>query len=158
MILFLLRHGDASQEAFSDRQRPLSEEGKISILRVAKYLTDENIRVTKIITSPLLRAWQTALIIGDNFKISEGIQESEYLLPESNPADIISELKSFRDDEKVLLVSHQSFLGILISQLICKGFANIEVRKASLACVETEQPVSSGKGVLRFLLNLENIN
>ena len=158
MLLFLLRHGDASQEAFSDRQRPLSEEGKISILRVAKYLTDENISVTKIITSPLLRAWQTALIIGDNFKISESIQESEYLLPESNPADIISELKNFSDDEKVLLVSHQPFLGLLISQLICKGFANIEVRKGSLACVETEQPVSAGKGVLRFLLNLENIN
>jgi phosphohistidine phosphatase len=154
MLLYLLRHGEASHEL----ERPLSADGKLAVSRVAKYFNDENILLTKIITSPLLRAWQTAQIIGDSFKISESIQESEYLLPESNPSDIIRELKSFNEDEKVLLVSHQPFLGFLISHLICKEFAKIEVRKASLSCVEIEQPVSVGKGVLKFLINPENMN
>ena len=158
MLLFLLRHGDASQEAFSDRQRPLSEEGKISISRIAQYIASNRIDLTKIITSPLLRAWQTAQIVAEHLRLDDKIEESDLLLSDSNPDDIICELLKFNNDEKILLVSHQPFLGILISHLICKGFANIEVRKASLTCVEIEQPVSSGKGVLRFLLNLENIN
>jgi phosphohistidine phosphatase len=154
MLLYLLRHGEASHE----RERPQSTDGKLSISRVAKYINDENIRLAKIITSPLLRAWQTAQIVSDNLRLDNKIEESDRLLPESNPADIILQLKSFSDDEKVLLVSHQPFLGFLISHLICKEFAKIEVRKASLACVEIEQPVSVGKGVLRFLINLENMN
>jgi phosphohistidine phosphatase len=154
MLLFLLRHGEASH----DRERPLNDDGKLAVSRVAEYFNDENIHLTKIITSPILRAWQTAQIIGDSFGISESIQESEYLLPESNPVDIIRELKSFSGDEKVLLVSHQPFLSLLISKLVGNRTDKIEMRTSSLACVEIEQPVSVGKGVLKFLINPRIMN
>jgi phosphohistidine phosphatase len=158
MLIYLLRHGDASQITFSDRQRPLSEERKISISLIAQYIASNRIGLTKIITSPLLRVWQRTQIVADNLHLDKKIEESDYLMSESDPVDIIHELSNFDNDEKILLVSHQPFLGFLISHLICKEFAKIEVRKASLACVEIEQPVSVGKGVLRFLINLENMN
>ena len=81
-------------------------DGKLSISRVAKYFKDENIHVTKIITSPLLRAWQTAQIVTDHLRLDDKIEESDHLLPESNPDDIIRELLKFNNDEKILLVSH----------------------------------------------------
>ena len=102
MLLYLLRHGEASH----DREGPLSDNGKLSIARVAKYFNDGNIRVTKIITSPLLRAWQTAQIVTDHLRLDDKIEESDHLLPESNPDDIIRELLKFNNDEKILLVSH----------------------------------------------------
>lgn len=153
MRIYFLRHGDALHEAPNDRGRPLSEDGKLSVTRVVKYLADEKILVTKIITSPLLRAWQTAQIIGDGFKVSKSIQESEYLLPESNPIDIIRELKNFSDDEKVLLVSHQPFLSLLISKLTGNLTSKIEMRTSSLACMEIQQPIIGGKGVLKFIMH-----
>jgi phosphohistidine phosphatase len=153
LLVYILRHGEASHEALNDRGRPLSDDGKLSITRVAKYLADEKILLAKIITSPLLRAWQTAQIIGDSFKVNESIQESEYLLPESNPVDIIMELKSFRDDEKILLISHHPFLSLLISKLTGNLTNKIEMRTSSLACVEIRQPAVEGKGVLKFIMH-----
>ncbi|MDP2209100.1 MAG: phosphohistidine phosphatase SixA [Bacteroidota bacterium] len=155
MNVYILRHGEVSHEALTDRERPLSDDGKKAIDRTAKYFTDAKIQLTKIITSPLLRAWQTAQIIGDNLKISDHIQESDFLLSESNPADIIRELKNFRDDEKVLLVGHQPFLSLLTAILIGNTAEKIGMRTSSLACVEIQQPIVEGKGALKDLINFQ---
>ncbi len=158
MLIYLLRHGDASQEYQNDRQRPLSEEGKTSVKKVAEYVLRNKINPTRLITSPMLRAWQTANIVAEALNLNDKIEESDSMMPDSNPDDILRILTRLDNNERVLLVGHQPLLGILISNLISKGFANIEVRKSSLACVEIHQPVSAGKGVLKFFINPELIN
>lgn len=158
MLIYLLRHGDASQEYQNDSQRPLSEKGKESVKKVAEYVLRNKINLTRLITSPILRAWQTANIVAEVLKLNEKIEESDSLMPDSNPDDILSNLARLDNNERILLVGHQPLFGILISNLICKGFANIEVKKASLACIEIHQPINIGKGVLKFFINPEIIN
>lgn len=157
MLIYLLRHGDASNEVLNDKTRPLSEEGKISIGSVARYIYRQKMGITRIITSPLLRAWQTAEIVTDVLNLGGKIEKLEDLLPGSNPQNIVHESTTLNNDERVLLVGHQPFLGMLISHLICNGISQVEVKKASLSCVEIQRPINIGKGVLKFLINPENI-
>lgn len=156
-MIYLLRHGDASQEYQNDRQRPLSEEGKTSVKKIAEYVLKKKINLTRLITSPLLRAWQTANIVTDALNLNDKIEESDSLMPDSNPDDILRNLARLNNNERILLVSHQPFLGILISSLISKAPVNIAVKKASLACVEIQKPISAGKGVLKFFINPEMV-
>lgn len=155
MLIYLLRHGDALMNGYNDGKPPLSQEGKKSINRLADYIKSKEIRFTNIISSPLLRAWQTATIIAENSNDSHIIIESDSLLPECDPEKLLNELNNFSDDEKLLLVGHQPLLGATISTLISKRDALIEMKKASFACVDINKPISAGKGVLKFLVNPE---
>lgn len=155
MLLYLLRHGDALMNGYNERTPPLSEEGKTSIYKLADYIKSQKIRFTNIISSPLLRAWQTATIIAEILNHNPVIIESENLLPECDPEKLLNELTNFSDDGKFLLVGHQPLLGAMISTLISKRDAAIEMKKASFACVEINKPILAGKGVLKFLLNPE---
>lgn len=155
MLVYLLRHGDALVNGYSERTRPLSEEGKSSIYKLADYVKSREIRFTKIISSPLLRAWQTATIIAKKSNDNTSIIESDILLPECDSEKLLNYLESFTNEEKILLVGHQPLLGVTISTLTNKRDALIEMKKASFACVEINKPVSAGKGVLKFLINPE---
>jgi phosphohistidine phosphatase SixA len=56
----------------------------------------------------------------------------------------------------VLLVGHEPHLSALLSLLVNgKTYSHIEIKKGSLALVETPAPIEKGKGVLRWLLNLD---
>lgn len=155
MFVYLLRHGDALMKDYNERTRPLSEEGKLSIHKLADFIKLRKIQFSQIISSPLLRAWQTAAIIAEISHDNPIIIESENLLPECDPERILNELESFTNEERILLVGHQPLLGATISTLISKRDALIEMKKASFACVEINKPILSGKGVLQFLINPE---
>ncbi len=155
MLLYFLRHGDALTNSYNERTPPLSEEGKRSIYKLADYIKSRKIRFTNIISSPLLRAWQTASIVAENSNQNLPIIESDNLLPECNPEKLLEEITNYSDDGKILLVSHQPLLGATISTLISKRDALIEIKKASFACIEIHKPISAGKGILKFLINSE---
>lgn len=153
MLVYFLRHGDALINGYNDRTRPLSDEGKSSIYKLAELLKTRNIQFTKIISSPLLRAWQTATIISENSNDNNTIIESDILLPECDSGKLLDYLESFANEGAILLVGHQPLLGATISTLLSKGDALIEMKKSSFACVEISKPISAGKGVLKFLIN-----
>lgn len=153
MLIYLLRHGDALMNGYNERTPPLSEEGKKSINMLANYIKSQNIRFTNIISSPLLRAWQTATIIAGNSNNNHVIIESNNLLPESEPGKLLQELGNFPENGKILVVGHQPCLGSVISNLISRSDELVEMKKSSFACVEINKPISIGSGVLKFLIN-----
>ncbi len=69
MKLYLTRHGIAIDhiggEIKNDWQRPLTEEGRKETKAVASALKKIGIRADLIVSSPLIRAKQTAEIITD---------------------------------------------------------------------------------------------
>lgn len=89
MELYFLRHGEAEHTISNDRLGPLSQEGKESIRKVGEFLRFNNIKISKILISPLLRAYQTAQIVS---KLSsypdDEILESDELLPENSSEKI----------------------------------------------------------------------
>lgn len=84
-------------------------------------------------------------------------EASEHLVPSSDQRNII-ELLNSRDASVVLLVGHEPHLSSLLSVLIVNSrLARIEMRKASLGCVETATPIEKGKGMLRWILTIEQM-
>ena len=78
--LYLIRHGiAAAPESYeTDEERPLTDEGVEKTKKVAKRLSQLKLHFDLILTSPLLRARQTALIL-QTAGLSSQIEESDHL-------------------------------------------------------------------------------
>lgn len=91
MELYFLRHREAEHTISIDRLRPLSREGKESIRKVREFLRLNNIKISKILTSPLLRAYKTAQIVSKLCGYPDDeILETDELLPENSPQKIFN--------------------------------------------------------------------
>jgi len=151
MLIYLLRHGDAA-ESVDDRIRPLSELGVENTQKIAEYLKSINTCIDLIITSPLLRAYQTAQIVIKVLKYDKNLLETDNLLPESYRESIINELSKYSNDSNLLLVGHQPLLGDLLAHFTKQPHTAAKIVKSALACIQIEQPINSNKGFLKWLV------
>lgn len=112
--MYFIRHGIAADPASytTDEERPLTDDGRRKTAKVAKRLYQQGLRFDLILTSPLLRARQTAdiLQIGG---LSPKIEESPYLAPEGNIHTWLPWLEKWRQSRlpRLALVGHQPNLG-----------------------------------------------
>jgi phosphohistidine phosphatase len=148
MKIWLMRHGQAEAMAASDPQRALTEQGRVEAAAVARLL--EGKQLDNILASPYLRAQQTAAIVSRHLAWTKGIATAAWLTPDDEPRLVLDFLAE-RDEQHLLLVSHQPLLGQLISLLVDghKG-AHYPMPTAGLACIETDFP-AAGIGQLLLL-------
>ena len=80
--LYLIRHGLAGEHGTyaNDDERPLTEEGKKKTRQVANRLREFGLQFDRMLTSPLVRARQTADILLD-VGLTNQLDESVYLAP-----------------------------------------------------------------------------
>ena len=151
--LYLLRHGQAIDHESSDSLRPLSQRGEEEAERVALVLRKLSVSPGAILSSPLLRAQQTAAIVRRGIGMNKEAEITEYLTPSTDQRQIIGHLNMRDSPAGILLVSHEPFLSVLISQLV-GGSRNVrvDVGTGCLACVRLPSPIATGSGVLRWLL------
>ncbi len=137
MKLYLIRHGIAAERGTykNDADRPLTDKGRQKTKKVAQRLDDIGVRFDLILTSPLLRASQTAEIL-HNEGLTKQVEESSHLAPVGNIQDWLSWLAQWRnsDSEKDLaLVGHQPNLGNWTELLVWgKITGQIIVKKAGV--------------------------
>ena len=150
MELYFLRHGDA----VPDGARPLSERGRAEVRQVLERLHETGFAADSILTSPLLRARQTADIAAEVLDIepqTEGKLDAGATL--ADLARLLAELGADGDDAdpavKVLLVGHEPDFSTMIEQLI--GGGDIDMKKAAVARVDCNN-IAPGGGVLRWLV------
>ncbi len=141
MDLYVLRHGIAEDRSSStpgdDSQRRLTAEGKTKMRRAAVGMKALEIEFDLILSSPYLRARETAEIVADVFGAEKVLELSPALAADGNPKELIDELKrKHRHRNQVLLVGHEPYLSRLISLLISgdTGIA-ITMRKGGLCKV-----------------------
>jgi len=158
MLIYFLRHGDASSHSrFDDNERPLTELGRKQALSVGKFLQRIKTQINIILTSPLTRACETGAIV-QSFIKTPRVETSDYLVNGTNPRQLFKQIAGF-DVESVLLVGHEPFLSHTISLIIGgDNKANIEMKKCSLALVEVIEPVRQGNGILKQLVHAETIS
>lgn len=154
MTLYFLRHGDAVESPhFHDTQRPLSEEGKRQIHIVAQFLRAGRNEVEIILSSPLVRARETAEIIRNALGVTAVITTDTLVAGTS-----LRELFGFINEQRshsLLLVGHEPQLSSAISVLTGgDDHFRVEMRKASLARIDTEFPVRKGHAVLSWLVTV----
>ncbi len=118
MELYFIRHGIAedTSEYEDDRMRPLTDKGRIKTEKVAQRLVQLEIKFDLILTSPLIRAKQTAKIL-HRAGLSSILEESHHLAPEGS---LQNWLKSHypASIQTIALVGHQPNLANWAEQLI----------------------------------------
>jgi len=154
--LYLIRHGIAvDREEFAlDAERPLTEEGKRKTKKVAQQLCDFGLRFDLILTSPLVRAHQTAEIL-KTVGLASQLEVSAELAPEGNIYRWLTWLRKWQQTggTTLALVGHEPNLGEW-AEILAWGEAkgHLVVKKAGvigLQLPETGSPV--GQSLLFWL-------
>lgn len=115
MKLWLLRHGEAEPKARTDAERNLTEVGRREACSSAEYLKGQQVQT--ILVSPYNRAQQTAEAVRQVLGFDGLVETVPWLTPESDPGDALLYLGR-REEEGLLLVTHQPFVGVLGDLLI----------------------------------------
>lgn len=146
MRLILLRHGIAEDRGSSgDAERGLTGEGRKKTADVCKALAGMDLRVDHILSSPLKRSTQTALLLRDALGLSRAVQETPALLPEARPEALTPILKALKS-QCVALVGHEPMLSQYA--IWCMGGGKVELRKAGALVLEGASLPAAGGGVL----------
>ncbi len=145
MNCYFLRHGIAvAPQAWhgSDDDRPLTPDGEKRMEREARAIADLDLDVDTIVTSPLLRARQTAEIVADRLRIGDGLVE-DARVAHGFDADSVAAILRERDRAaSVMFVGHEPSMSATVGRLI--GGASIELKKGGLAGVELDDPSVGG--------------
>ena len=151
MELWLLRHAAAEDRSPSgrDEDRSLTKEGAERAQAVARGLAALEPGIELVLTSPYLRARQTAEPAVEELGLEKSFRDSRALEPGSDPEEILGEAEAEGHDS-VLLVGHQPHLGILLGRLVCgTPGSEIPLKKAAVARVSLEK---GRRGSLKALL------
>jgi len=151
MLLHLLRHAHAGDpEAWDgpDAARPLSEKGREQAERLGVYLVGVAFKTDAIITSPKLRAVQTAEIVADHLGVA--VAEDDRLAGSLDLDALEAMLAGADGPERPILVGHDPDFSDLLAEL-CDG-ANVPMRKGAFARIECDRPLRPGRGTLRWLI------
>ena len=134
-MIYLIRHGIAAERAqyTNDEVRPLTEKGRQRTKKVAQRLDQIGLKFDLILTSPLVRARQTAEILE---QVGLGNQAEEFLplAPEGNMQAWVNWWLEYpHKDGEIALVGHQPGLGNWAEILVWgETKAHLVVRKAGM--------------------------
>ncbi len=155
MRLYFLRHASASDIAPTDAERSLTDTGREEARVVGVALNSLGARPTKIFTSPLLRARQTAEQAAKPFGIRP--ETLDELQNSASTATLIKSIKGCARADEILLVGHMPSLSEHIAALVGAASADsVPLGKAGIACVELEE-LRIGAGQLRWLMRHEQL-
>ncbi len=150
MTIYFLRHADAEDFAKCDFDRKLTPKGLKQAERVGDFCKRNGIKPEVFLTSPLVRAHQTAEIVGKK----TGVQPvtADWLACGMTPATLIDKLEPFSAKSSILLVGHEPDFSTAVSFLL--GLPepdNFPIRKASLTAIEAPW-LEAGSGALDFTI------
>lgn len=151
MELYLLRHADAGDPGAwegPDDRRPLSRKGVRQAERLGSFLASTGFWVDAILTSPKLRAAETARLVAD--ALGARVTEDDRLGSGLDAAALAGLLHDAGEPGRVMIVGHNPDLSELLATL-CDA-AHIPMKKGALARVDLDGGVQAGAGVLRWLV------
>lgn len=152
MKLYVMRHGPAEEHAQSgaDADRALTGSGRERVRAVAKTLAEVGECPLRIVTSPLVRAVQTAEIVAIVTKLGdrEGtLETSRDIAPGGDGATLARRLAA-EGRKRVMLVGHEPDLSSIVARLV--GEFDRPFDKAMV--VGLHIPADAGPVRLRFVL------
>jgi phosphohistidine phosphatase len=158
MDLLILRHAVAfprnAKRWPDDSKRPLTMEGVKRARRAAVGLKRVGKPPTLVLTSPSVRARDTAAIFAQAARWPDAV-ECAALSPGGSPEDVLEALRrQGAKAECVAVVGHQPHLGRLLA-LSLRGDARaeaFELKKSAVGRLQFEGPPYAGQGVLKWLL------
>ncbi|HYV36381.1 MAG TPA: phosphohistidine phosphatase SixA [Gemmataceae bacterium] len=156
MELYVIRHADAAPLGENnidvDEDRPLTPKGMEQTKLVAAGLQSKGVALQLILTSPLLRARQTAEGIAKAWTGSPPeIQVCDQLIPGKRPRKLARVLKQL-EKGLVAIIGHEPDLSSWTAWMIGSKKAHLSLAKAGVAHVSCENGMAKGGGTLVQLL------
>jgi len=152
--LYLIRHGVAEERGDAwpdDTKRPLSEDGMERLQRSTRGLARLDIWIDLVLTSPLVRARQTADIVASAFDPRPSIITVESLAPGGTYASLVADLEKLARKTRVALVGHEPGIGELAARLIGSRHS-FEFKKGAVCRIDVDEIPPVGPGDLRWML------
>jgi phosphohistidine phosphatase len=158
MKIYFLRHGIAYEKEDwaprDDRKRPLTDEGKKKVRRIAKGLRRLDPGLDVILTSPWERALKTAEITAKLLKLKKHLEILPDLASDGDPEKVMERLAQHEKDwESVMLVGHEPYLSRLVAHLTTSsGKGRLLLKKGGLILVTSQHPHYGPCAQLEWLL------
>ena len=156
MDCVLVRHGIAVERdewEGSDADRPLTERGAKRVEQMAAGLSRLDVQPTHVLSSPLLRAIETAKIVRRSLRVQAAVQIDDALLPDAAPNRLLSILQDLPRESCVLCIGHEPQLGMAASVFLSgRASSSFPLKKAGACLIQLSIPPKPGQGVLRWWL------
>jgi len=155
MILYLVRHGIAidreDPNCPPETERYLTRDGIKKTREAAAGIRALKVEAALMITSPYVRAMQTAEIFAEALGYSrEKIRQSQALRPGGNPAEFMKEIAHLKASE-VMCFGHAPHMDQLIAAAIGARAVFTALKKAGVAALEFES-AAAGKATLNWIV------
>lgn len=135
MKLYLVQHGEACTKDVNS-ERPLTDQGKEGIDRLAALLKQAGIQVDRVIHSEKLRARQTAEHLAKAIAAGVELETSGLINPNDSPKAFDWQSESW--DRDTLIVGHLPFMAKLVSHLVIRDENRLiaAYQPGSVVCLE----------------------
>jgi phosphohistidine phosphatase len=155
MDLYIVRHGIAidreDPKSPPDSERYLTPEGMDKTKEVAKGIAALGLSPDLLVSSPYVRAMQTAEIFANALEYSKSkIRQSNALLPGAEPLVFFRELAKDKQSSTVFCFGHAPHVDELIAAAIGVKHSITSMKKAGVALLELKR-VSPPGGLLIWL-------
>src|SRR5262249_31591994 len=153
MNLYLIRHAEAvelgTNGVSDDFDRPLTEKGHEQCRVVAVALQKQGVQFDQLVSSPLIRARETADAITQQWKTAlPELKLCEYLSPGGKRRKLAKFLNAL-DVTSVGVVGHMPDLAEFAAWLMGSTKAELDFAKAGVALIVCDDAVSKGSGTLK---------
>ena len=157
MNLYIVRHAIAvtrgTPEYDDDSQRPLTDAGRKKMQKIVKGLSQQGAQFDVILTSPYVRARDTAKILAKEFDVKDKVAFSDNLIPPGNFENLINEIHEKHDVNNLALVGHEPMLSSLISWLTTGNTdMKVTLKKGGVAFLTADNLYQEGRATLEWLL------
>jgi phosphohistidine phosphatase len=148
--LYLVRHAVAAERGRDwpdDDLRPLTTEGIARFREVVAGLKVLEIELDVILTSPLIRAKQTATLLAEALNPKPRLKELVALAPGNEPGDTMGALTKATRARRLALVGHEPDLGMLAAYLLGTR-RPVPFKKGGVCRIDAARPNEAGAGTL----------
>lgn len=154
MELYIMRHGIAEdgRPGMSDSARQLTPEGRDRAADVLRLARKTGVRPDLILSSPYIRAAQTARIAREVLEIEPKVIDFPALVPHGSPEIVWKELRDYSGYNSLLLTGHEPLLGIFTAYALGVPELRIAFKKAAIIRIDLESLSPVPKGVLRWMM------
>ena len=153
MRLLIVRHATAvprGTPGIPDADRPLTRDGRARFRRTARGIVRQFDRPDALLTSPWLRATQTAAILAKAWGRVEPKQTTA--LAGGSFEEQAALLDRFPREVSVAIVGHEPYLSSLLARILGAHPADrLELKKGGVALVEVPGKLADGGALVAFL-------
>lgn len=137
MELYFLRHGAAAPRGeweAEDSQRPLTDRGREDVAKMAVLLARTAPALDAIVTSPYLRASETAEIVAQHLGLEGRVVSDMLIAPGFNAGRLAKLIRQYPEANALLLVGHEPDFSTTVGELTG---GRIVFKKGGMALVES---------------------